>query len=88
VLPDIVAQAPASRIVYVDNDPLVLTHARALLTSTPEGATDYLDADMRAPGAILAGARKTVAGTRTPFLRFQTRLRVLNRSDVFCLIIL
>jgi hypothetical protein len=39
--------APASRIVYVDNDPLVLVHARALLTSSPEGVTDYIDADMR-----------------------------------------
>jgi hypothetical protein len=47
---------PASRIVYVDNDPLVLAHARALLTSTPEGATDYIDADMRDPGAVLARA--------------------------------
>ena len=46
--------APASRIVYVDNDPLVLAHARALLTSTPEGVTDYIDADMRDPGAVLA----------------------------------
>ena len=41
--------APESRIVYVDNDPLVLVHARALLTSTPEGATDYIDADVRDP---------------------------------------
>ena len=41
--------APESRIVYVDNDPLVLAHARALLTSTPEGATDYIDADMHDP---------------------------------------
>jgi len=47
---------PASRIVYVDNDPLVLAHARALLTSTPEGVTDYIDADMRDPGAVLARA--------------------------------
>ncbi|MFD0852745.1 SAM-dependent methyltransferase, partial [Actinomadura adrarensis] len=39
--------APESRIVYVDNDPIVLAHARALLTSSPEGATDYLDADIR-----------------------------------------
>src|SRR6266545_3056041 len=39
--------APDSRIVYVDNDPLVLTHARALLTSTPEGRTAYVDADLR-----------------------------------------
>jgi hypothetical protein len=47
------AVAPASRIVYVDNDPLVLAHARALLTSSDEGATAYLDADLTDPGAIL-----------------------------------
>jgi hypothetical protein len=45
--------APESRIVYVDNDPLVLAHARALLTSAPEGACDYLAADIRDPAAIL-----------------------------------
>jgi S-adenosyl methyltransferase len=45
--------APESRIVYVDNDPLVLAHARALLTSSPEGSCDYLDADIRNPEAIL-----------------------------------
>lgn len=39
--------APESRIVYVDNDPLVLAHARALLTSTPEGHTEYIDCDVR-----------------------------------------
>jgi hypothetical protein len=48
--------APESRIVYVDNDPLVLAHARALLTSTPEGACRYLDADIRDPKAILDSA--------------------------------
>jgi hypothetical protein len=52
--------APESRIVYVDNDPLVLVHARALLTSTPEGVTNYLDADMRDPDAILAQAAQTL----------------------------
>ena len=41
--------APESRIVYVDNDPLVLVHARALLAGTPEGATDYIDADLHDP---------------------------------------
>ncbi|WP_165984939.1 SAM-dependent methyltransferase [Streptomyces sp. YIM 98790] len=46
--------APESRIVYVDNDPLVLAHARALLTSTPEGRTWYIDADVRDPESILA----------------------------------
>jgi hypothetical protein len=49
--------ARESRIVYVDNDPLVLAHARALLTSAPEGSTEYLDADIRNPEAILEQAR-------------------------------
>jgi hypothetical protein len=45
---------PTCRIVYVDNDPLVLVHARALLTSSPQGKTSYVDADMRDVHAILA----------------------------------
>jgi hypothetical protein len=45
--------APSSRIVYVDNDPLVLAHARALLTSGPEGRTAYIHADLRQPEKIL-----------------------------------
>jgi hypothetical protein len=45
--------APTARIVYVDNDPLVLTHARALLTSTTEGAATYIEADVRDPARIL-----------------------------------
>lgn len=48
------AAAPSSRVVYVDNDPLVLAHARALLTSSPEGRTDYTHADFRDPDAILS----------------------------------
>jgi O-methyltransferase involved in polyketide biosynthesis len=52
--------APGARIVYVDNDPLVLAHARALLTSSPEGVTDYIHADLRDPDAILAGAAQTL----------------------------
>ncbi|MBC6456690.1 SAM-dependent methyltransferase [Actinomadura sp. HBU206391] len=52
--------APESRVVYVDNDPLVLAHARALLRSTPEGATDYLDADLRDPEKILDAAARTL----------------------------
>ena len=52
--------APDSRIVYVDNDPMVLVHARALLTSTPEGATDYLQADLRDPDTILRDAARTL----------------------------
>jgi len=52
--------APECRVVYVDYDPVVLSHARALLTSTPEGATDYIDADLREPGHILAKAARTL----------------------------
>jgi hypothetical protein len=54
------AAAPDARIVYVDNDPLVLAYAHALLTSSPEGATDYIDADMHDPAAILREASKTL----------------------------
>ncbi|RBM20741.1 SAM-dependent methyltransferase [Streptomyces sp. PT12] len=56
--------APESRVVYVDNDPLVLAHARALLGSSPEGATAYLDADLRDPGAILSAAHATLDFSR------------------------
>jgi hypothetical protein len=48
------AIAPATRVVYVDNDPMVMVHARALLTSAPEGMTAYLEADLREPAKILA----------------------------------
>src|ERR1051326_4011966 len=56
--------APESRIVYVDHDPIVLTHARALLTSAPEGATDALEADRREPAKILAEAAQTLDFSR------------------------
>ncbi len=52
--------APESRIVYVDNDPIVLSHARALLKSSPQGACAYLDADLRDPDAIIAAAAATL----------------------------
>jgi hypothetical protein len=57
-----VAQGAAreSRIVYVDNDPVVLAHARALLVSTRAGATDYLQADIRDPASILEEAAATL----------------------------
>ena len=54
------AIAPDSRIVYVDNDPIVLAHARALLTSAPEGATAYVNADARDPEKILRAAAQTL----------------------------
>ncbi|MFV0132534.1 SAM-dependent methyltransferase [Streptomyces sp. HMX87] len=56
--------APEARIVYVDNDPIVLTHARTLLTGTREGATDYIDADVRDPEAILERAGQTLDFSR------------------------
>jgi S-adenosyl methyltransferase len=57
-----VAQAivPECRIAYVDNDPMVLSHARALMKSAPGGAVGYVDAEVRDPAAILAGARETL----------------------------
>ncbi|MGK8523615.1 SAM-dependent methyltransferase [Nocardia asteroides] len=56
-----VAQAPSpeARVVYVDNDPIVLSHARALLTGTPEGRTAYIDADLKNPEAILSAPELT-----------------------------
>jgi hypothetical protein len=56
--------APESRIVYVDHDPLVLAHARALLASSPEGATAYIDADLREPDKILRSAADTLDFTQ------------------------
>ena len=46
--------APDARVLYVDNDPIVLSHARALMTSTPEGAADFVQADVRDPATLLA----------------------------------
>jgi S-adenosyl methyltransferase len=54
------AAAPESRVVYVDNDPLIMAHARALLTTTPEGATSYVHADIRDPDVILREAARTL----------------------------
>ncbi|GAA3949440.1 SAM-dependent methyltransferase [Actinomadura viridis] len=68
--------APECRVVYVDNDPLVLTHARALLTSrAPEGVTDYVDADIRDVDGVLAAASRTLDLTRPVALML---LGVLN----------
>jgi hypothetical protein len=77
-----VAQAIAaeSRIVYVDFDPIVLAHARALLTSTPEGVTDYIAADARDTGTILERAAKTLDLTRPVGLML---LGVLGHVDSY-----
>ncbi len=58
------AIAPESRVVYVDYDPIVLAHARALLTSSEEGATEYIDADLRDTGTILTQAARLLDFTR------------------------
>lgn len=55
---------PKARIVYVDNDPIVLIHARALLVGTAEGSTDYIDADLREPGSVLREAARTLDFSR------------------------
>jgi hypothetical protein len=52
--------APDARIVYVDNDPLVLVHARALLTSSPAGVCDYIEGDLRDPEHVLTTAARTL----------------------------
>jgi S-adenosyl methyltransferase len=52
--------APSSRVVYVDNDPMVLRHAQAMMPSHPEGACDYVQADLREPEAILKAAARTL----------------------------
>jgi len=77
------AVAPESRIVYVDNDPLVLVHARALLTSSAQGATAYVDADLRDPAKILADPdlRRTLDLTRPVALMLIATLHFLDESD-------
>jgi S-adenosyl methyltransferase len=57
-------EAPESRVVYVDNDPVVLLHAAALLRSCSPGVCDYIEADLRDPAGILAGAARTLDFTK------------------------
>ena len=73
--------APSSRIVYVDHDPVVLAHARALLTSTPEGATSYIDADLRDPQTILRQAAATLDFTRPVAVMLIAVLHVIDDAD-------
>ena len=72
---------PESRIVYVDNDPIVLTHARALLTSDARGATAYVDADLRDTGKILAEARNVLDFSRPVALMLLHVLHFIPDSD-------
>ena len=79
--------APRSRVVYVDHDPIVLTHARALLTSSPEGVTDYLEADLREPGKILAEAAQTLDFSRPVAIMLIAVLHlILDRDDPYDLV--
>jgi len=73
--------APDSRIVYVDNDPIVLAHARALLTSTPQGACAYLDADLKDTGKILQEAARTLDFSRPVAVMFIGVLHLVSEED-------
>ncbi|WP_018654973.1 SAM-dependent methyltransferase [Actinomadura flavalba] len=73
--------APDAKIVYVDNDPLVLTHAHALLTSTPQGTTDFVDADLRRPDVILEAAARTLDLDRPVGLTFMGVLGHITDDD-------
>jgi len=70
--------APESRVVYVDNDPIVLAHARALLTSAPEGQTAYLDADANDPDTILTRAAGTLDFSRPVAIMLLAILQVVE----------
>jgi hypothetical protein len=73
--------APDSRIVYVDNDPVVLVHARALLTSSEEGATEYIDADLRNAGEILGDAAQTLDFSKPVAIMLMAILQHLSDED-------
>ena len=75
------AIAPESRVVYVDNDPIILVHARALLTSTPQGKTDYVHADLREPDTILQEAARTLDFTRPVALMLLGILNFITDTD-------
>jgi len=78
-----VAQAvrPEARVVYVDNDPIVLAHARALLTSSPEGATAYLDADIKNTDEILAGAARLLDFSKPVAIMLVAVLHMLRDEE-------
>jgi O-methyltransferase involved in polyketide biosynthesis len=75
------ATAPDSRVVYVDNDPIIMVHARALLTSTPQGITDYVQADLREPDTILREAARTLDFSRPVGLMLLGILNFITDTD-------
>ena len=75
------AIAPATRVVYVDYDPIVLAHARALLTSDEAGATEYIDADLRDTGTILSHAAELLDFTKPVAITLLSILHAIPDSD-------
>jgi hypothetical protein len=75
------AAAPESRVVYVDYDPVVLAHARALLVSGAEGTTDYIDADLRDTGSILTRAAELLDFTRPVAVTLIAILHAIPDAD-------
>ncbi len=78
-----VAQSAASdaRVVYVDYDPVVLLHARALLRSSADGATDYIEADLRAPETILQEAARTLDFSRPVAVMLIAIMHLIGDQD-------
>ena len=75
------ATAPGCRVVYVDNDPIVLAHARALLTSAEPGATSYIEADLRDPGKILKHAAQLLDFTQPVAVMLVAVLHLIADDD-------
>ncbi|MFD5862465.1 SAM-dependent methyltransferase [Streptomyces chartreusis] len=73
--------APDARVVYCDNDPIVLAHAAALLRGTEEGVTEYLQADVRDPDAIVEGARKILDFSAPVALSLVALLHFVSDED-------
>ena len=75
------AAAPGCRVVYVDHDPVVLRHARALLASAPLGTLDYIDADLRDPPPILAWAARTLDFSRPVAVMLIAVMHLIGDQD-------
>jgi len=79
--------APECRIVYVDNDPWSLVHARALVASTPEGATHYLDADLPDTDTVLGQAARTLEFTQpTALMVMGTIEHIMDTREAYAII--
>ncbi|RKS08130.1 S-adenosyl methyltransferase [Nocardiopsis sp. Huas11] len=88
------AVAPEAHVVYVDNDPMVLAHARALLNSTEEGATAFVDADLRDTDKVLEAARElldfdrpigvTILGTLGHITEYEAAREIVDAYMAAC----